>query len=185
MKTCVYSTVVVVCLLALSTSAEGNLQNTDRENKRFEKKNFDRTSSKKHGRPMGPHGEDRRVGQSRPFLMAGDPRFEQMLKLALVDKEKLSEAIENWPRTQQMSENEKRKFVRRVTMFREKLRKEAMEEARQLELEISEDQKVEYFRSYWTARMQLEQEIREQAKERHETKMKALREQLQQKWLGG
>jgi len=105
-----------------------------------------------------------------------------MLKLALVDENDFHGAIEEWPKYQKMSQMEKRVFTRRVTMFRDRLRNEATEEARQLGLDIPEDRKVEYFRAYWSARMKLEQIIRAEAQERHKNDMGELRQKLQREW---
>ncbi|MEM6602051.1 MAG: hypothetical protein AAF649_11755, partial [Verrucomicrobiota bacterium] len=136
----------------------------------------------KFTRDKMPMSGERGDNRPAPFLMAGDPRFEQMLKLALVDMDEFNSAIKEWPQLQQMSEMDKRRFIRRVTLFRQKLREQAMEEAQQLGLNIPEDRKVEYFQNYWTARMRLEKDIRSEAKARHEIEMKALREKLQQEW---
>ena len=165
-------------------TTEAGAQEYERKKKEFKDRdrNLDPKKSQKFLRPKGPLAGERGINQSTPFLMAGDPRFEEMLKLALVEEDQFNSAVQDWPRLQQMSEIEKRMFLRRVTMFREKLRQEAMEEAEQLGLDIPEDQKVEYFRSYWTARMQLEKEIRAEAKERHEAEMEALRQKMRQQW---
>lgn len=138
----------------------------------------------KYFRQMLHQGEGRRGDQPMPFLMAGDPRFEQMLKLALVDEDKIGDAIRGWQRWEKMEPPQQRRFMQRLNQFREKLRNEAAEEASKLGLRIPEEKRVEFFRNYWTSRMQLEQQVRQKAEAEHERQMVAFRESLKLQWSG-
>ncbi len=148
------------------------------------KKDFERKPEERRPGQMRPYGDKQKKMPPKPFLLAGDPRFEKMLKLALVDEDKLEAAIQEWPRLNEMSENEKRQFMRRVNGFRQKLRNDAEQEAEALALNIPEDKKLDYFRAYWNSRMEIEQEIRQQAEAQHESRMRELRMQLKQQWGG-
>jgi hypothetical protein len=168
--------VVTFCGLILPPSLSANLEGRERDG-------VDKWAGKnKEMRRLQPEG--RRKMSPKPFLMAGDPRFENMLRLALVDEDKLAEAIEKWPKLDEMSEMEKRQFTKRVEMFRGRIRKEALQEATALALEIPEQQQVEYLRSYWEERIRVERAVRQQAEKDLDQKMETVREKLRQQWSG-
>ncbi|MEM6820689.1 MAG: hypothetical protein AAF558_01935 [Verrucomicrobiota bacterium] len=118
----------------------------------------------------------------KPFLMAGDKRFEKMLQLALADEDQLSNAFDQWPGMESLDDRAKRMFTRRVKGFRDRLRREALEEAKNLEITLEEREKNEFIRSYWQQRMQIERRIRQNAEEELKSSMKPIREGLKKEW---
>jgi len=141
-------------------------------------------------RPLGPHGDskaERKLQRGdkerpKPFLMASDPRFAEMLKLALVEEDQLKEAIQNWPEYAEMNAMRRRFLERRLEGFRERVRSEAMEKAGQMGLNIPEARENEFIRDYWTARIRIEKEVRELAERELKKRSDQVRQRVENKW---
>jgi len=145
----------------------------DRPPSRFQQDRPDREAKVRRGRDES---------RPKPFLMASDPRFEKMLNLALVKEDELEEAIRNWPEYQEMKPIRRQSLERRLANFRERIRSEAMENAESMELTIPAEREDEFIRDYWTARIQIEKEVREMAEAELRERSSQVRKRIQQKW---
>lgn len=140
-------------------------------------------------RPPGPRSGfenkwDRRGEPERPkpFLMASDPRFEQMLKLALAGEDELEKAIQDWPDYQEMNAMRRRFLERRIQGFRDRVRSEALGKAEKMGLTIPADRENEFIRDYWTARIRIEKEVRELAERELKKRSGQVRQRIENKW---
>jgi len=117
-----------------------------------------------------------------PFLIAGDPRFERMLKLVLVEESDLEAALIEWPEYQEMGLIGKKVLERRIQSFRERTRKEALRFARESGIQIEEGQETAFIQDYWMERSRVEKEVRAEAEQLLRKKADDVRRKMIKRW---
>ncbi|MGF1679542.1 MAG: hypothetical protein ACFCUX_10170 [Candidatus Methylacidiphilales bacterium] len=139
---------------------------------------------KSDGFTLKPGGgeEGRALPLPKPFLMAGDERFEEVLSLALVPEEQLDAALTTWMEKRQLDERAKRMMMRRLESFRRRLRDESLMEAQRMGLTLTEDQQSEFIKDYWTRRAAVERTLRQKAEAELKSHMETLNAQLKKDW---
>lgn len=118
----------------------------------------------------------------KPFLMASDPRFEKMLNLALVNENELEEAIETWPKYEEMNPMRRQHLKRRLDNFRDRIRSEAMAKAGEMDLTIPPERENDFIRDYWSSRIRIEKEVRKMAEAELRERSNRVREEIKRKW---
>jgi hypothetical protein len=89
-------------------------------------------------------------------------RFVQILTLALVPREQLDEKLQAWPMYQKLSQEQRVRLVERIDEFWVKSTKEALEVAKEFQLEVGPENEQAFVRAYWTEKVATEKAIREQ-----------------------
>jgi hypothetical protein len=89
-------------------------------------------------------------------------RFVQILTLALLPKEQLEEKLQAWPMYQKLSQEQRVRLVERIDEFWVKSTKEALEVAKEFQLQVGPENEQAFVRAYWTEKMATEKAIREQ-----------------------
>ena len=89
-------------------------------------------------------------------------RFVQILTLALVPREQLDEKLQAWPMYQKLSQEQRVRLVERIDEFWVKSTKEALEVAKEFQLQVGPENEQAFVRAYWTEKMATEKAIREQ-----------------------
>ena len=89
-------------------------------------------------------------------------RFVQILTLALLPREELEEKLQAWPMYQKLSQEQRVRLVERIDEFWIKSTKEALEVAREFQLQVGPENQQAFVRAYWTEKMATERAIREQ-----------------------
>ena len=89
-------------------------------------------------------------------------RLVQILALALVPREQLGEKLEAWPMYQKLSQEQRVRLVERIDEFWIKSSKEALEVAKEFQLQVGPENEQAFIRAYWIEKMETEKAIREQ-----------------------
>ena len=126
-------------------------------------------------RPKGEKGEKARPPRipDGPFVpkrgmlkrekgqfWAGPPdegRFGQILSLTLVPSDRLHEKLAEWPNYQELSPQQKERLAERIEQVRETARRQALEVAKEFNLQVSAGREDEFVRMYWTERVRMDQ----------------------------
>jgi len=124
------------------------------------------------GRTRPPRGPDAPFVPKRDMVQrhkdqfwAGpqdEGRFVQILTLALVPREQLDEKLQAWPMYQKLSQEQRVRLVERIDEFWVKSTKEALEVAKEFQLQVGPENEQAFVRAYWTEKMATEKAIREQ-----------------------
>lgn len=149
---------------------------------------------KKEDRPgrqwfdYNPHNQTSRRNRKfthmpKPFLMAGDPKFGEMLKLALMSKEELEAKISQWPHFAKMDKETRKKFEEHLSRFRLRIHNEASQESKNMDLNLGGDKLLEFTRAYWTDRIAVESRIRAEAEKQWDQAMNEARQKLKNRFL--
>jgi hypothetical protein len=89
-------------------------------------------------------------------------RFVQILTLALLPREQLDEKLQAWPMYQKLSQEQRVRLVERIDEFWMKSTKEALEVAKEFQLQVGPQNEQAFVRAYWMEKMATEKAIREQ-----------------------
>jgi hypothetical protein len=89
-------------------------------------------------------------------------RFVQILTLALLPREQLDEKLQAWPMYQKLSPEQRVRLVERINEFWVKSTKEALEVAKEFQLQVGPENEQAFVQAYWTEKMATEKAIREQ-----------------------
>ena len=89
-------------------------------------------------------------------------RFVQILTLALLPREQLDEKLQSWPMYQKLSQEQRVRLVERIDEFWMKSTKEALEVAKEFQLQVGPENEQAFVRAYCTEKMATEKAIREQ-----------------------
>jgi hypothetical protein len=112
------------------------------------------------------HDKEARKLRPEPILMAGDPRFQNMLLLATTAPDQLEAKMKNWPALAEMSDERKKQVKEEMEGFRNRIFKVAIKNAEESGMSLTEEQKPAYVKSYWQRRSKVETEIRKEVQER-------------------
>lgn len=131
--------------------------------------------------PDGPFVPKRgMVKREKGQFWAGPPdegRFGQILMLTLVRKEKLQEKLAEWPNYQELNQAQRDRLVERIDQVRELARKQALEVAKEFNLQVEPGQEDEFVRTYWLERVEIDQALQEELS----TKRKKLEKESQER----
>jgi len=122
------------------------------------------------------------VKRERGQFWAGPPdesRFAQILTLTLVPREKLQEKLAEWPNYQELNEAQRQRLVERIDQVRETARKQALDVAKEFQLQVGAGQEDEFVRTYWMERVEIDQALREELS----TKRKKLEKESEERIL--
>lgn len=109
------------------------------------------------------------VKREKGQFWAGPPdegRFAQILTLTLVPKDKLQEKLAEWPNYQELNDAQRARLVERIDEVRETARKQALEVAKDFNLQVEQGQEDEFVRLYWRERVQMDQVLRKEFQEK-------------------
>lgn len=109
------------------------------------------------------------VKREKGQFWAGPPdegRFAQILALTLVPKEKLQDKLAEWPHYQELSAEQRQRLTERIDDVRETAAKQALDVAREFNLQVGQGQEEEFVRMYWTERLQIDQALRKEFQEK-------------------
>lgn len=133
--------------------------------------------------PDGPFVPKRgMIKREKGQFWAGPPdekRFIQILSLTLVPKDKLQEKLSEWPNYQELSPEQRERLVERIDQVREAARKQALEVAREFDLQVSPDQEDQFVQTYWKERVEIDQALQQEML----TKRKKLEEESETRIL--
>ena len=74
----------------------------------------------------------------------------------------MDEKLEAWPMYQKLSKEQRVRLVERIDEFWVKSTKEALEVAKEFQLQVGPENEQAFVRAYWTEKMATEKAIREQ-----------------------
>lgn len=109
------------------------------------------------------------VKREKGQFWAGPPdegRFAQILALTLVPREKLEERLAEWPNYQELSVEQRQRLVERIDEVRATARKQALDVARDFQLQVGPGQEEEFVRMYWKERVQMDQSLHREFQEK-------------------
>lgn len=109
------------------------------------------------------------VKREKGQFWAGPPdegRFAQILALTLVPKDKLELKLAEWPHYQELSPEQRQRLMERIDEVRETARKQALEVARDFNLQVGPGREDEFVRMYWSERVQMDQTLRTELQEK-------------------
>lgn len=116
--------------------------------------------------PDGPFVPKRgMVQREKGKFWAGPPdegRFAQILLLTLVPREQLRERLAEWPNYQELNEAQRGRLVERIDEVRQTAQKQALEVAKEFNLQVGPGQEEEFVRMYWMERVQIDQTLRQE-----------------------
>jgi len=115
--------------------------------------------------------EEGRFKKSEPLLMAGDPRFQKMLLVALAPPNQIEQKLKLWPAWSEMSEERRERMTREIENFRNRINKVALKKADEAGIMLTEAQKPEFVRRYWEQRSKVELAVRQEVEGRLKTAM--------------
>ena len=118
----------------------------------------------------------------QPFLMAGDPRFQKMLLIALSPAEQVQDKLAAWPEFQQMDEDKRARLKQSMEGFRDHIRRVAEDEAERMGLNLSEQRKKDFVRAYWKKRIAAEEPLRKEVEDRSKAVLQNIRDELKQEF---
>ena len=163
-------------MLAVPVSAQDNGQDPNAKEVRKERERPPRI-------PDGPFVPKRgMVKREKGQFWAGPPdegRFAQILLLTLVPREQLQERLAEWPNFQDLNEAQRGRLVERIDEVRETARKQALDVAKEFNLQVKPGQEDEFVRMYWMERIQIDQAVRQELL----TKRKKLEEESERRIL--
>ena len=133
--------------------------------------------------PDGPFVPKRgMVTRQKGQFWAGPPdegRFGQILTLTLVPKAKLQEKLAEWPNYQELSQAQRDRLVERIDQVRETARKQALDVAKEFDLQVAPGREEEFVRMYWLERVEIDQALKEELS----TKRKKLEKESEERIL--
>lgn len=166
--------ILIFGMLAVPVSAQDNAQDPRARELRKERERPPRI-------PDGPFVPKRgMVKREKGQFWAGPPdegRFAQILLLTLVPREQLQERLAEWPNFQDLNEAQRGRLVERIDEVRETARKQALDVAKEFNLQVKPGQEDEFVRMYWMERIQIDQAVRQELL----TKRKKLEEESEQR----
>jgi hypothetical protein len=116
--------------------------------------------------PDGPFVPKRDMVQRQKDQFWAGPqdqdRLVQILTLALVPREQLGQKLQAWPMYQKLSEEQRVRLVERIDEFWVKSTKEALEVAKDFQLQVGPENEQAFVRAYWMEKVGMEKAIREQ-----------------------
>ncbi|NJL19232.1 MAG: hypothetical protein HC901_02785 [Bdellovibrionaceae bacterium] len=122
-------------------------------------------------RPGSPH-------LPTPFLLAGDPRFEKMVRLAFLPEEQMLRVFNEWPEARDLPPEVREELPQRLTSFRDRVRHEAVKAAEEWGIALTPENRADFVRAYWEERIRLEREIRTRAQAELEQRQSGIRQNL-------
>lgn len=125
------------------------------------------------------------VKREKGEFWAGPPdegRFSQILSLTLVPKEKLQEKLGEWPNYQQLSVEQRERLMERIDQVRESARKQALEVAKEFDLQVAPGQEEAFVRMYWSERVSMDQSLRKEMEEKRKKLEQEAENRLLQKF---
>lgn len=105
------------------------------------------------------------VKREQGQFWAGPPdegRFAQILSLTLVPKEKLHDKLAEWPNYQELDEAQRARLEERIDQVRETARKQALDVAKEFDLQVGRGEEDEFVRMYWGERVKMDMELRQE-----------------------
>ena len=116
--------------------------------------------------PDGPFVPKRgMLKREKGQFWAGPPdegRFGQILSLTLVPSDRLHEKLAEWPNYQELSPEQKERLAQRIEQVRELARKQALDVAKEFDLQVAPGQEDEFVRTYWSERLRMDQALQEE-----------------------
>jgi len=109
------------------------------------------------------------VKREKGQFWAGPPdegRFGQILTLTLIPKEKLQEKLSEWPNYQELNEAQRARLIERIDQVRETCRKQALDVAKEFNLQLEPGREEEFVRAYWSERVAIDQSLRKELREK-------------------
>jgi len=120
--------------------------------------------------PDGPFVPKRgMVKREKGQFWAGPPdegRFAQILLLTLVPREQLQARLAEWPNYQELNEAQRARLVERIDEVRQTAQKQALEVAKEFNLQVGPGQEEEFVRMYWTERVAMDQALKKEFQEK-------------------
>jgi hypothetical protein len=74
----------------------------------------------------------------------------------------LEEKLQAWPMYQKLSQEQRARLIERIDEFWVKSTKEALEVAKEFQLQVGSENEQAFVRAYWTEKIATEKSIREQ-----------------------
>ncbi len=107
--------------------------------------------------PRGPGSPMDRHEMHGPF-----PPDKRMLMFHLMElpPEEVETKLSQWPRFREMSEEDRKEFVNRLHRFRDDQQREALDQARQLGIQVGAGETQAFVREYWRSRRKIEETLR-------------------------
>ena len=105
------------------------------------------------------------VKREKGQFWAGPPdegRFAQILLLTLVPREQLQARLSEWPNYQELNEAQRARLVERIDEVRQTAQKQALEVAKEFNLQVGPGQEEEFVQMYWMERVQIDQTLRQE-----------------------
>jgi hypothetical protein len=105
------------------------------------------------------------VKREKGQFWAGPPdegRFAQILLLTLVPREQLQERLAEWPNYQELNGAQRARLVERIDEVRQSAQKQALEVAKEFQLQVGPGQEEDFVRMYWMERVQIDQALRQE-----------------------
>ena len=105
------------------------------------------------------------VKREKGQFWAGPPdegRFAQILLLTLVPREQLQDRLAEWPNYQELNEAQRARLVERIDEVRQTAQKQALEVAKEFNLQVGPGQEEEFVQMYWMERVQIDQTLRQE-----------------------
>jgi len=105
------------------------------------------------------------VKREKGQFWAGPPdegRFAQILLLTLVPREQLQDRLAAWPNYQELNEAQRARLLERIDEVRQTAQKQALEVAKEFNLQVGPGQEEEFVRMYWMERVQIDQTLRQE-----------------------
>lgn len=109
------------------------------------------------------------IQREKGQFWAGPPdegRFAQILSLTLVPREKLQEKLAEWPNFQELSPEQRERLLERIDQVRETAQRQALEVAKEFNLQIASGQEEEFVRMYWSERVAMDQALKKEFQEK-------------------
>ncbi len=171
---------IVLCSLSVMAAPLVAQEESEPETKSGEAK---REKARPPRIPDGPFVPKRgMVTRQKGQFWAGPPdegRFGQILTLTLVPKEKLQEKLAEWPNYQELNQAQRDRLMERIDQVRETARKQALDVAREFDLQVGPGQEEEFVRVYWLERVEIDRALKEELS----TKRKKLEKESEERIL--
>ncbi|MEO0453030.1 MAG: hypothetical protein AAFY98_02690 [Verrucomicrobiota bacterium] len=120
----------------------------------------------------------------KPFLIAGDPRFEQMSKLIFLSESEIEEAIQNWAPQHHLDGQQKQMMKTMILRMRERFYREADRLEKKLGLNLEGEQKEAFMKRLLESRISVEREIRQAAEMELEKRQDEIESSLKAEFQG-
>ncbi|MDD5260412.1 MAG: hypothetical protein PHD76_01045 [Methylacidiphilales bacterium] len=135
-----------------------------------------------HHGPFGKNEKGPRPPFPHPFLVAGDPRFQKMLIIALVPPDQVDKKLAEWPDYKNLDAEKKAQMAQKMGEFRERIHHTALEEAEKLGLQLPDNKKEAFVQAYWNKRIVAESALRKEAEEKDKASMQRIRDELKKEF---